>query len=221
MPKRSWFDGLTANAVRALSAAFHNTTAGPGSILFSQGDRPLGFYWVREGIVKLTAYKRRDRPPIVRMVSRRETVGVSALLMNEPQPATAETMTRCKLAFLRREDSEKLEQIFPDSRPWVTRLACRESERQRRYDDALSGATAVHQQVAFIITEMARTGARYGRQNGKIVVSVTQENLAFILRCRRETINRGISTLKGFGLIAASRGSIEILQPRKLRAMWC
>jgi CRP-like cAMP-binding protein len=94
-PDRSTiFTGLTDEQFSHILSKGRRITLQSKSILFNQGDSAEQCYIVNRGCVKLTKLNELGREVILRYISSSEVTAATAVLRNQPYPATAMCVSR-------------------------------------------------------------------------------------------------------------------------------
>src|SRR5687768_13042480 len=79
-----------------------------GSVLFAEGQRPRGVYVLCEGRAKVSIASAEGRTFVLRIAEAGDLLGVGSVLSGRPSEATVETLERCRIDFVSREDLLKL-----------------------------------------------------------------------------------------------------------------
>jgi CRP/FNR family transcriptional regulator, cyclic AMP receptor protein len=79
-----------------------------GSVLFVEGQRPHGVYVLCEGRAKVSIASSEGRTFVLRIAEPGDLLGVNSVLTGRPSEATVETLERCRIDFVSREDLLKL-----------------------------------------------------------------------------------------------------------------
>lgn len=72
----------------------------PGEVIFAEGDKGEGAYFVLEGEVKVVASSKNSKEIILGKLKRGEIAGEMALIDDKPRSATILALTPCKMAFI-------------------------------------------------------------------------------------------------------------------------
>lgn len=98
------FGDLTPPSLDLLEKIKQARRLGKGARFFSRGDRPRGFFLLREGRAQLIF---RDYPKgkrIARLIAPNELFGLTEALAELPYETAAETLTPCLCEFIERGD---------------------------------------------------------------------------------------------------------------------
>src|SRR5712691_7706663 len=81
------------------------TTVFPkGAVLFVEGQSPRGVFMICSGRVKLTTCSVDGKALITRIAEGGEVLGLSAAVSGRTYMVTAETLVRCQVNFIKRDD---------------------------------------------------------------------------------------------------------------------
>ncbi|MDP9296132.1 MAG: Crp/Fnr family transcriptional regulator [Actinomycetota bacterium] len=165
-----------------------------GRVLSRQGERDGCICLVEAGRVDLVAVSETGRGCVLDIVCAGGILGERALLDAGPKPFGAIAVERCALLTAPISDVEAV--LHRDAR--VARalfdVACRRSERFAEFLRDASMLDAAER----IVARLSDLGARYGvpeREGVRIELSLTQEDLARMAGCTRETVNRAMASL--------------------------
>ncbi|HEY8225501.1 MAG TPA: cyclic nucleotide-binding domain-containing protein, partial [Pyrinomonadaceae bacterium] len=79
-----------------------------GSVLFVEGQRPKGVYVLCAGRAKVSITSAEGKKIVLRIAQPGEMLGINATLRGQPYGATAETLERCRINFISRDDLFRL-----------------------------------------------------------------------------------------------------------------
>jgi CRP-like cAMP-binding protein len=183
----------------------------PGPI-FLEGDRSSNAYVLISGRVDISIFSSDGRELILYKVGPGDFFGEMALLDHQPRSACAIARIRCDLISVSRS---ALLQAIANSPELALRMIASLSQRLRVADDSIKAMSFLDMSA-----RLARTLLAIEReQDGHGVVHVSQEELAVILGCARQSITRTLATWRRLGYASTARGKVRLLNPRKLRAL--
>jgi CRP/FNR family transcriptional regulator, cyclic AMP receptor protein len=135
-----------------------------------------------------------------------------ALLDHEARSACAIARTQCEILSISRS---ALLQAVSNSPELALRMIASLSRRLRVADESIKAMSFLDMSA-----RLARELLAIEReQDGHGVVHVGQEELAVILGCARQSVTRTLATWRRLGYASTQRGTIRLLNPRKLRAL--
>jgi len=184
--------------VIALASRLAVRAFAPGAVLFARGDRAVGVWIVREGLIELSAGSGRHRA-VVQLLRPGDVHGDIQLLLEVPLPYTGRALSEVICLFLARDDFERLLSAHPAiARRWLSSVAQRLAASQARVLELLGGPLAT--QAAKLLADEAVNGR----------VEVPQRTLAAMLGVQRPSLNKVLKDLEREGLIRISYSAIEI-----------
>src|SRR5215471_3389041 len=98
------FCNLPDEALQAFESLRTTVFYPRGSILFVEGQSPRGVYLICTGRAKLSTSAADGKTLIVQIAEPGEVLGASAAISGGAHELTAETLTPCQMAFIKRED---------------------------------------------------------------------------------------------------------------------
>lgn len=182
-----------------------------GATLYDEGERALGIFTVRSGMVKLVRLTADGRKRIVRVLRPGDVVGLEALTTqhynSEAVALTAASVCRIPLEVMHRLDGNshalhltlmhKWQQALKDADDWLA--------------DLNFGTAA--QRVAALVQKMRNP------LDGLTCTLFSREDMGAMLNLKLETVSREISKLKSEGIIEAANASARIYFIRKPQAL--
>lgn len=209
---------LSPDALGAFSAVSHQSSYPAGALLFVEGQKPRGVYVLCSGKVKLSTTSREGKVLIIKLATRGEVLGLSAVISGVDYEVTATTAGPCLVNFVERES--------------LLRLINRHGEVGFRSAQALSRQfQAAYQDIHDLVLarssagKLARlllswsNGSRTGDGEIRIRSTLTHEEMAQMIGASRETVTRVLSHLKkkefirleGSVLVIRNRNALEAL----------
>jgi CRP-like cAMP-binding protein len=207
------FRSLPAPELRRVVAACRARTLRPGDTLFEEGEPCRGLFIVAEGRVAVRQISLRGREQVFHTEGPGATLGEAPLFDRGGYVASAVALTAARALLLPRPHVIALCQRRPE-----VALAMLETMavRVRRF------AELVADLVFRPVTErLARhlEALRAGGAGPEIRLTLTQAQLAARLGTVRELVARALGQLERSGIIARSRSTIVIRDPRRLAAL--
>ena len=99
-----FFCGLPDDVLHAFESLRTTVVYPRGSILFVEGQSPRGVHLICTGRAKLSTSSADGKTLIVQIAEPGEVLGASATISGGPHDVTAETLSPCQMAFIKRED---------------------------------------------------------------------------------------------------------------------
>lgn len=184
-----------------------------GDVLFLEGQAARGAYILCHGRVKLSSCSGEPRALITDIGAPGDVLGLSAVISGNPYEATAETLEKCRLIFIRREDF--LRRLDEQAGAWmhVSRQLSRSYRAAHRQAVMLGLSPSAAAKLASVLLEHH---ALYDRRPG---VPLTHEELGHIIGSSRETVTRLLSDFKRRRIVEVTGATILIRDRQALEAL--
>ena len=204
------FSAVEAGALQGLRdlAVCHDYPK--NNVLFYQGDTARAAFLVLSGEVKVSLTNEEGREAIIRLVRRGGLVGLVAAVDESPQPATAVTATRARLARF----------AGPDLIGWIERhpaanaalrseLAARARQAYQRVGE--HALLSVKERLLSALLEIAeQEGERHGAGQAVVFTRPTHQELADRIGSSREVVSRVLKELLEDELFSAEGKVIRV-----------
>ncbi len=178
--------------------------------VFWEGDASEWLYIVVEGKVKVIKYSSLGKEFIIAFFGPGEMFGEVAVFEDRPYPASAQAVTKAKIAGIKKEDFISFLTTHPQvALRIISVLGGRLRDAQSRLRD-LAGER-VEQRLASVLLMLA---AKLGSN-----LPFTRQEIADMAGTTTETTIRVMSTLKDRRIIRSVRGEVIILNEQKLRLL--
>jgi CRP/FNR family transcriptional regulator, cyclic AMP receptor protein len=209
---RSFCD-LHREALASFEAVRSTIVYPKGSILFVEGQPSRGVYLICRGRAKLSSCSSDGRTVIIHIAEAGEILGASATISGKPYEVTAETLSPCQLAFVRREQFVHfLEQHPEGSMRMVQHLSDSYYAAFEQVRTLGLSHTAGEKLARLLLSWCAEAGIE--TENGvRIKITLTHEEIAQMIGTSRETVTRLFSNLKSNRIIEL-RGSTLLIRDK-------
>jgi len=206
------FCGLKEDDIRQVEASLVRRNYSGGQTLFHMGDEGGNMYIIHRGRVKVTIPSSRGEEVILTILGPGEIIGELSFIDGKPRSATVQTIEDTEVYTLRRKDFLNL---MRDRFEVVQHVLEILAQRLRSTDAQLAEChfLDVTSRLAKKIWDMGRHFGVEETDGIRIVVRVTQKDLAAMVGATRESINRQLKRLRDRGLIEMSEGHLKILDP--------
>jgi CRP-like cAMP-binding protein len=188
-----------------------------GQLLYLEGDRCRGLYYLVEGQVRIFKSSPEGRELTLQLVSPGQTFNEVAVLDGAPVPASAEATENSLLWLIPTEIVLKL----LESEPAVARAIVNDLASRMRQLTMLVGELTLKQvtaRVARILLSQVEQGSILGIGiSNQLTTQMTQQQMAAMAGTVREMVGRALRTLQKAGAIEARRGYIIIKDAVKLQ----
>lgn len=191
-----------------------------GNILFYQGNRPLGLYFICSGRVKLVKEDRLGRSQIVRIVEAPDLLGDRSFFAEKSYACTGEVMEDSQICFLEKNHFEDL--FSQDAEMWrsLAKRFARELGCAEDYMFCIAACT-VKARLASHLMRCWRPSADAQNKNGEFVLAESRTELAQILGTVPEAISHALAELCSRKLISVQGRQVRVLDGDRLRLAGC
>lgn len=185
-------------------------------IIFSEGNRPSGLYYIKKGKVRTFKSNENTKELVMDLYNEGDFLGYTALLEESNYKDTAEAMEECELAIIPKEEFQSLLNNNREiANQFIKLLAKNISEKKEQ----LLGLAynSLRKKVADAIIKL---NEKYnpGLEPG-FSIHISRENLATIAGTATESLIRTLSDFKNEQLIDIKNGCITIQNEKKLANM--
>ncbi len=179
------------------------------TVLFRQGEIPLGVFILRRGAVKLSITSSKGRAVILRIAGPGEMLGLSSVLTGEPCIATAEALEDSEVAYVDRDQFLLVLMSNPEAALSVALHACSNYKNACRQISLLALCRSASERLAQFLLNWSTTKVFRDAQPGWL--GLTHEEISQVAGTTRETVTRTLMDLQErLGLLfAASRLAIQ------------
>jgi len=188
-----------------------------GSVLFVEGQKPHGVYILCEGRAKVSIGSSEGKTLVLRIAQPGDLLGMNAVLMGQPYGATTETLDRCRIDFIEREDLLTL--LEDDKRAYVgvAQVLSRKLTSVFEHSRLLFLSQSAAEKLARLLVKWCDEDGKRTPQGVRVGCGLTHEELAQMICVSRETVTRVLSELKrkhivtlpGDGILVRNRKALE------------
>lgn len=196
---------LNAAKVKAVEA---------GESLYTRGQVPNGIFCVLEGAIGITGIGADGKEMLIAHITPGRWCGEMSLFEDNPRGQGAIAEMPSLIAQIRRDQIEAIVALEPTYWRDFGRLVCRKLglAMQTIEEMALVPAAMRVPRRLLLIAEGYGDAVVADK-----IVKVQQDQLAMMLSLSRQTTNQILKDLESHGIIRLSYGSIELLDPARLR----
>lgn len=216
-PDDPWFSSLAPELRRELMCAASPLALKAGQLLCRRGDKPRGFYGVKEGSLKVSTVCEDGRESVLGLLGPGNWFGEASLVQGSARAHDVTAITEAALIVVAPPAFNGLMQRPAFAQAVSVLLA----GRVRRLYDALEDSMlrSLRAQVARRLVHLAQgDAAAADGPTGRAIVPVSQEVLATMLGVTRQTLAKELQALAAAGCIAQQYGRIAILSIEALKA---
>lgn len=214
------FRDLAPAELEALSHQVVRRDFSRNELIFSQGDRGDGLYFVASGHVSITRQNPNGDELILAMYVPDEYFGELALFDDEPRSASATAIDECSVLFLSRSAFRSFLGTHP-----AALLTCLEVivGQLRRCTDLADEIALldVRSRLARRLLRLAQQGVIESERSlpgSSRSYRITQQQLANMMGATRESVNKHLNAFVDEDMIRLERGHIHLLDEKKLEA---
>lgn len=191
-----------------------------GNVLFYQGNRPLGLYFICSGRVKIAKEDGGGRSQIVRIVQAPDILGDRAFFAERPYACTGEVMEESQICFL---EARHFWEIFGQNAEMLrllTQRFARELGYAEEYMSCIATCMVNARMAAHLLRSRNRSTADRARKD-EFVLTESRTELAQLLGTTPEAVSRALAELCSKGLIAVQDRHVRVLNEDRLRLCAC
>src|SRR5215469_6379545 len=183
-----------------------------GTMLFIEGQQPLGVFVLCMGKAKLSTSSREGRTIITKIAEGGDILGLNGAISNVPYEVTAEMMEPGQANFIPREPLIIMMREFPEVGLRIAEQLNRNYFAAHEEIRTLGLATSPSERLAKLLLQWS---IRTTQTNGtsQIELTLTQEEIAEVIGTTRETVTRLFSDFKRKKLLRVE-GTTLVIQSR-------
>jgi CRP/FNR family transcriptional regulator, cyclic AMP receptor protein len=213
------FCDLSETALRSFEQIKYATAYPKGAILFVEGQAPRGIFVLCKGRVKLSICSTDGKTMILKIAEAGEVLGLSASVSGKPYELTAETIDPCQVNFVKREDFLRLLKEHSDA---CFRVAEQLSEKYNttcREIRSLGLSNSAAEKLAKLLLKWSAKNGEAAKQEPRITLALTQEEIAQMIGTSRETVTRLIGEMKKRQIVLAKGSTLVIRNKTALKML--
>ena len=179
-----------------------------GSIVYREGNRMKGFFFVQEGIIKIYKTGPDGKEQIIRFAKPGDIIGYRSVMSNEPACTTTEVLEESVLWLIPTEILINLVKNNGEFALEIMKLTCKELGEANSYLTDIAQKT-VKERLAETLIHL---DSEFGTDDqGILKISLTREELANIVGTATESVIRLLSEFKNEKYIELNGRKIKIL----------
>jgi CRP/FNR family cyclic AMP-dependent transcriptional regulator len=181
----------------------------PGEVVFREGDASDSLYVVREGRARAIRTHRDGRALTLATFGPGDIFGELALFEDERRSATVEAIEPTGVVAVLGPDMRRL---MSEHAEISGRLVIALGRRLRETNERLSRQSfqTVQSRVAVVLSELVDREASEDGEQGDVLVTATQADLAQLAGSSRESASRFLAVLERAGVISQGRGRLTV-----------
>jgi CRP-like cAMP-binding protein len=180
-----------------------------GEVVFREGDESNTCYVVRSGHARAVREHADGRSITLANFGPGDIFGELAMFDNERRSATIETLDKTEVIAVLGGDMRLLLREHPDI---AVKLVAALGRRLRETNERLSRQSfqTVQSRVASVLAQLVASARAEGVQEGAVLITATQADLAQLAGSSRESASRFLAVLERAGIIAQGRGKLIV-----------
>lgn len=199
---------LPADIQSALLDVAKRKRVNKGEALFLKGSQPDALFGVISGLLRVSVVSASGREAVIALLDPGQWFGEVSLFVGAERVYDTCAVEDCDMAVVSAADFHQLIATRPDVHLALTRLVCHRLRQALAWiDDAILmplPARLAHRLLALDVSTQGNAG--WGK-----ALSVSQEELAFMLGVSRQSVNRQLGLWQEQGLLHVRYGRIELL----------
>lgn len=199
----------------ALEGRGHVRRYSRGSALFHEGGHDDVVFVVRRGRVRLSLLTPSGRTIVLAIAGPGALLGELSSIDGRPRSASATALEPVEVTAV---EASAFRTVL-DEVPGLASTLLRDVIAMVRTDSSLRverEGSDLATRVASWLVRLADRASEFTR-GGPCVIDLSQDDLAGLVGCSREEVNRTLGRMRDAGLVATSRGKVEVLDLERLR----
>lgn len=184
--------------------------------IYAEGNHPHSLYYLNSGKIRTYKINELGKELTISLYNAGDFFGYNALIENSVYKETSETLEKCEISIIAREDFEILiNNNKKVARKFIKLLAHNVSEKE---DQLINLAyNSLRKRVADALVTLSK---KYkSEDNPDFIIHISREDLAHIAGTTTESLIRTLSDFKNEKLIEAEAGYVKVLNEKKLMDM--
>ena len=213
------FCGLSVSTLNAFERIKLQTVYPKDAVLFIEGQAPRGIFVLSKGKVRLSLSTGDGKTFIFKVAEAGDLLGISATISGKPYEATAETIEASEASFIKREDFLRFLKANPDA---CFRIA---EQLGRNYSNAchevrsLGLSQSSGEKLCKLLLEWVQRHCAPNDPRPRMRLPITQDEMAQMIGCCRETVTRLFADLKRRGSADCKRSILRIHDRSAVQAL--
>lgn len=209
---------LSPQVAKAFEPIRMTATYPAGAVLFVEGQKPHGVFVLQTGRVKLSISSPSGKVIILRIARVGEILGLHAVVSSTGFQATAETVEKCQVSFVRYDDFLRFLRQHPEAALEAARQLSASYQEACEQLRAIGLCDSARERVARFVLEWAESGEM--REDGvRTTLTLTHEEIGQLIGTSRETITRALGDFRSKDWIAIKGSSLLVKNLEALREM--
>jgi CRP/FNR family transcriptional regulator, cyclic AMP receptor protein len=185
-----------------------------GMVLFYQGDRAEGVYFILSGRIDIIKYRSDESSVILNKFDQGRWLGLPENIAEGPYLTDALVEEKSELLYIQKNSFKSLLNL-----PGFSRMILKTISHDYFSLHANLETNSPLQKIIKYFKAYIRTYKDNNVNSGSMIIEITQENLAASIGFTRETVNKHLSDLQKKNIISLSRGKIEVIDIATLESL--
>jgi CRP/FNR family cyclic AMP-dependent transcriptional regulator len=206
-----FFAGLDGASLERVGRWMRTRRFRRGEVIFHQGDPGDALFIVTSGVIKIMLPSDSGEEAILATLRPGDVFGELALLDGAPRSATATALEATETVILPREQFRELLAAEPAIRDALLASIAGELRRLTNHVEELHFLDITGRLASRLVRIAGDAGARQPDGTIRLRAPLTQGDLAAMIGCTRQSVNKLLGMFTDDGLIRLERDSIVIL----------
>jgi CRP-like cAMP-binding protein len=206
-----FFSGVDAAILESVRRGMRTRRFRRGEVIFHQGDPGDALFIVTSGAIKITLPSESGDEAILTTLRAGDVFGELALLDGAPRSATATALEATETLILPREQFRELLATEPAIRDAILAALAGELRRLTNHVEELHFLDITGRLASRLARLAAETGRAQPDGSIRLRSPLTQGDLAAMIGCTRQSVNKLLGMFTDDGLIRLERDSIVVL----------
>ena len=207
------FDALTDSEIASLNIDIETHLFQRGKLLYEEGHRINGCYFVEKGIVKIFKTGIDGKEQIIRFAKEGDLIGFRSVINSELACTTAKIIDNAQLLYIQGIHLLELLKKNPEFSMALMRMACKELGESNKYITDIVQKTVRERLAEVLLLLMDSFDLD---EDNYLNISLTREELANMVGTATESVIRLLSEFKTDKLIELQGRRIKLLNIPKL-----
>ncbi|MFL5846160.1 MAG: Crp/Fnr family transcriptional regulator [Solirubrobacteraceae bacterium] len=210
------FETLEASDLERVAAVAVPRSFPPHHIIFREGDESDTCYVVSTGHARAVREHGDGRTISLAHFGPGDIFGELAMFDDERRSATIETLDDVRAVAILGADMRRLIREHPDL---AVKLVISLGRRLRETNERLARQSfqTVQSRVAEVLGQLCVQAQSEGENDGDVLVTITQADIAQLAGSSRESASRFLAVLERAGVVTQGRGRLTVHDPEALR----
>ena len=209
------FAGLSEQNLETVAIVAIPRRFDAGEVVFREGDTGDTCYVVRTGLARAVRNHSDGRSITLAHFAAGDMFGELAMFDDEPRSATVDVIENTEVLAIPGRDMQRLMGEHPEI---GVKLVAALAGRLRATNERLARQSfqTVQSRVAAVLAQMAAAARDGNHDDGDVLITVTQADLAKLAGSSRESASRFLAALERSGVITQGRGRLTVHDPQAL-----